>query len=210
MQNVKRKLKTEYINTIDYFYSIEGLAKGSVENVYVPRFDWKQGKILARPDSIETLGCQQWLSPPPFCLCLKLDNFYTYVGMAPYMVSIIFEYDYIGGEDGAYYQLTYEGHTAVEDEFETPHVVIGFGPHTANESIDNYICFLRNNAYLPKIESKKISKWWKEPIFCGWGEMRYNYRYDHDGQENGTFINVTRYATQATYEHYMQILDEKV
>lgn len=39
--------------------------------------------------------------------------------------------------------------------------------------------------------------------------MRYDYRQDHDGHENGSFINVSDYANEFAYREYDRIMDEK-
>lgn len=45
-------------------------------------------------------------------------------------------------------------------------------------------------------------------MFCGWGQQRYDYRSDHDGTENGHFLNVGAYATEDKYRSYIAHMDE--
>ena len=115
-------------------------------------------------------------------------------------------FDYTGSR-GASFRLTYEGHTAVSGTFTSPKLVIGFGHQEKNEAIDSYIHYLRHNDYLPAEQTKEIPAWWHEPIFCGWGQMRYDYRADHDGHENDNFINVTFYCTEQLYRNYIASME---
>ena len=115
-------------------------------------------------------------------------------------------FDYTGSR-GASFRLTYEGHTAVSGTFTSPKLVIGFGHQEKNEAIDSYIHYLRENDYLPAEQAKEIPAWWHEPIFCGWGQMRYDYRADHDGHENDNFINVTFYCTEQLYRNYIASME---
>ncbi len=208
--SVRTKNRSFSIDTIDYFKNDKEYSRGNYDLTYVPRFDWHASQVFVAADEEDSLSCQQWLSPPPFCYGLKKDGEYLYCGVGARQGEYNFiSYDYKGSIKGAYFQLDYEGHTLVEDTFTTPHLILGPGQDSANGSIESYIHYLRKANYLPEITEKFIPSWWREPIFCGWGEMRYDYRKDHDGQENGTFINVTRYATEATFRHYMDVMDEK-
>ncbi|MEM8859418.1 MAG: TIM-barrel domain-containing protein, partial [Chloroflexota bacterium] len=175
--------------------------------VYAPRFDWFEGAVLVDPESDDTLGCQQWLSPPPFAYAFVNDHEAVYCGIAAEVGTYNFlSFDYIGSR-GASFRLTYEGHTAVSGTFSSPKLVIGFGNHEKNDAIESYINYLRRHEYLPLEQPKEIPDWWHEPIFCGWGQMRYDYRFDHDGHENGNFINVTFYCTEQLYRNYIASME---
>lgn len=116
----------------------EGAAAGFT-NVYVPRFDWSSGKIRIKPDQSDTLGCQQWLSPPPFCYAFEVENEWVSCGLAVRPGEYNFlNCDYNGGST-FYLTLTYEAHTLINGEFETPRLVFGFGEKEENASVKAYI-----------------------------------------------------------------------
>jgi hypothetical protein len=180
-------------------------ARAGFEAVYVPRFDWKAGKVIITPADSDSLGCQQWLSPPPFCYALKLEETWISCGIAVKQGEYNFlSYDYIGG-DSFYLSLSYEGHTIVENVFETPHIILLFGNKSENDAVKAYTGFLSDNGYI-NLQYKHIPAWWRQPIFCGWGQQRYDYRRDHDGHENGNFRNVGDYSSEETYRMYDAIM----
>ena len=202
--------KNKRIDDINLLMHREEDEKGATvgfASVYVPRFDWSAGKVHIRPDQQDTLGCQQWLSPPPFCYAFEMGGEWVSCGLAVKSGEYNFlSYDYHGGAR-FYLTLTYEAHTIVNGEFETPHLIFGFGEREENASVRAYIQWLYDNKYLQQ-KTKRIPAWWKEPIFCGWGQMRYDYRRDHGGQENGNFINVCDYATELIYREYDSLMEK--
>lgn len=196
---------------IEYFKDAEGTINHTqYQQTYIPRFDWHEPKVIIDSQQNDSLSCQQWLSPPPFAVALLDDSEAIYCGVAPRIGAYNFmSLDYVG-EGGPSFRLTYEGHTVVDEQFEAPDLIIGFGEKSDNDAIEAYVRYMRSEGYLKKdITDKPIPDWWKEPIFCSWGQMRYDYREDHDGHENGTFINVTNYSTEAIHRDYMKTFEEK-
>ncbi|MFO7683584.1 MAG: hypothetical protein R6X34_26420, partial [Chloroflexota bacterium] len=194
----------ERITDLNYLLNRGGeTAVTQFSHVYAPRFDWFVGPVILDSDADDTLSCQQWLSPPPFAYALLSEQESVFCGVAlPEGEYNFLSFDYTGSR-GPSFRLTYEGHTLVDGEFVSPKLVIGFGNQEKNQAIDSYVKWLRAHSYLPEETEKEIPAWWYEPIFCGWGQMRYDYRADHDGHENGNFINVTFYCTEQLYRHYL-------
>lgn len=200
--NGQRLNKLHYLcnRTIDNSTSFDG--------VYVPRFDWEIPQVVIDPRDSDTLGCQQWLSPPPLAYAFLAAETSIACGVAARKGAynfLSFDYD---GANGPVMALTYEGHTVIDGAFESPSLLICFGQHERNAAVNRYVQLLRQHNYLEQEDDKDIPDWWREPIFCGWGQMRYDYRQDHDGHENGNFINVTRYCTETLYRQYTQTMDE--
>ncbi len=198
----------ERITDLNYLLNRGGGTDGltEFETVYVPRFDWFKGQVVIGSDEDDTLSCQQWLSPPPFAYGFLSEQESVYCGaVVPQGEYNFLSFDYVGSR-GASFRLTYEGHTAVSSTFTSPKLIIGFGAREKNEAIDSYIRWLRDHDYLPAEQKKEIPAWWHEPIFCGWGQMRYDYRADHEGHENGNFINVTFYCTEQLYRNYVNMM----
>ncbi|MDI4646999.1 hypothetical protein [Cohnella hashimotonis] len=181
------------------------------ERYYAPRFDWKVGIVHRRPDEPDTLNCQQWLSPPPFCYALQKEGRWVSCGIVaqPGAFNFLgFDYAVAPCEDFSF-KLDYEGHTEVgEKGFCTPALRFGLKPAVGeNEAVGAYIASLTRSMRLKDAAEAATSRrsrpaWWKEPMFCGWGQQRYDYRGDHDGTENGHFLNVGAYATEEKYRSY--------
>ncbi|MDG0808147.1 alpha-amylase family protein [Cohnella rhizosphaerae] len=187
------------------------------ERYYAPRFDWAVGIVHRMPDEQDSLNCQQWLSPPPFCYALQQSDRWVSCGIvaAPGAFNFLgFDYAVSPGGDFSF-RLDYEGHTTVgKAGFRTPELRFGFKPAAGeNEAVDEYV---RALAGVLKPEEgtapaavRPQPAWWREPMFCGWGQQRYDYRMDHDGTESGHFLNVGAYATEDKYRSYIALMDEQ-
>ena len=200
---------------LDAGYFVDrGRPAGSTEAtaVYVPRFDWFDAQISVTPDQEESLAAQQWLSPPPLTYVLGAE---TETGTESVWCAVVPEpgrydfqsFDYTGGR-GPSFRLTYEAHTLVEGVLDLPALVLGFGAGPGNDAVGASVAWARAHGFLPPVGRSEVPAWWSEPIFCGWGQMRYDYRRDHQGHENGNFINVTSYCTELRYRNYLTALDE--
>ncbi len=197
------------ITDLNYFVNRNGKTNTTdFTKIYSPRFDWLEGEVVGCTSHDESLGCQQWLSPPPFCYAFLSEQESVSCGVAVNEGEYNFlSFDYTGSQ-GPSFRLTYEAHTVADPEFVSPKLVIGFGSQDKNEAIANHINWLRKNNYLRQEQNKTIPNWWREPLFCGWGQMRYDYRFDHDGHENDSFINVTFYCTEKLYRNYVASMAE--
>ena len=207
------------LDTLHYFLArtAQGekrAGEAGFSQVYVPRFDWSCGKVYCQPGTSDTLSCQQWLSPPPFCYAFALQQEWISCGIQAFPGESTFvSYDYLGervpGQLPTFHlQLTYEGHTQVTGIFETPRLVFGFGETEENAALATYIHGLEEQEFIGRT-SKVIPAWWREPIFCGWGQQRADYRQDHVGAENGSFLNVGDYAMETLYRQYVAYLEEQ-
>lgn len=177
------------------------------QRFYSPRFDWCKDVVFHRIDENDLLSCQQWLSPPPFCFAVETEQGYCGIGVAAGEgENNYISYEHVGS--GHYFKLNMEGHCKAEGRCEVPELVFTGNKADGNEAVEEYIRYLREEKYVPSISEKQIPDWWREPLFCGWGEMRYEYRKDHDGHENDNFINVTDYCTQKRYEEYIKTLED--
>lgn len=179
------------------------------EKVYVPRFDWTEAQVIINNNQHDSLSCQQWLSPPPFAYGFLSEQECITCGVAAKQGEYNFlSFDY-NGEGGPRFALTYEGHTVVDGEMILPSLMMSFGIAEKNDALARYIELLKQHQFLDTPTDKSIPAWWYEPIFCGWGQMRYDYRRDHDGHENGNFINVTYYCTEQIYRNYIETMDSQ-
>lgn len=184
-----------------------GGGRTEADSVYVPRFDWLRAQVTVPTDANESLAAQQWLSPPPLVYVFGTGDAGFWAALAPEPGSFNLQsFDYLGAS-GLSFRLTLEGHTRVDGRVELPELIFGFGDGDGNIAVEGAVAHLRTIGRLPVPHERAIPEWWHEPIFCGWGQMRFDYRRDHAGHENGTFTNVTSYCTELRYRNYLGALD---
>lgn len=183
-------------------------------SIYVPRFDWSKGAVLNTPDTSDTLACQQWLSPPPFCYAFLVAGEWIACGIVAKPGEWNFQsFDYRAGASGFHLATTYEGHGEVEAGSPLPSLVFLFDPdgnhgrsNDCNDALRRYTDYLVEQDLVRRPE-RTIPSWWKQPIFCGWGEQRLQYRQRHGGAENGCWINAGDLANEQLYEHSLAVLE---
>lgn len=180
-----------------------------VERLYAPRFDWSVGAVFKSPRDDESLSCQQWLSPPPFYYGLGSQNRWFGIGLAVKPGEYNFQsFDYNGSGGSAHFELQYEGHLRPDKATTLPELLIFLEPEeTELAGVERYVAELRKR-HLVAVPDVEIPDWWREPIFCGWGQQRLDYRRDHDGGENDCWINAGDYATESFYRHHLETLEE--
>jgi hypothetical protein len=174
--------------------------------LYIPRFDWSRGIVHADPLANESLSCQQWLSPPPFFYGWEFGGGWGGVGLEVLPGDYNFlSFDHLGG-DSFHLELTYEGHTRVGSDFSTPSLRFFLKPQKQEKlALQHYVDHLVERGLISQAKSE-VPSWWREPIFCGWGQQRKDFRKDHDGHENGNWVNAGDYATEIFYRRYLDIL----
>lgn len=204
--SIKAKVHGTGARITDITYCASGRKEGFSRYIS-PRFDWNTGMVLKDITEDDVLSCQQWLSPPPFAFVytdgarccaigvLARPGHNTYVSMK-----------HLGASNA--FSLQMEGHLSVDGDYETPALVFAPPAECWNDAVMAYKDILLEHGAVPVVEEKEIPRWWREPIFCGWGQMRYDYRQDHDNDENGNFVNVTDYCTQRRYEQYLLALEQ--
>ncbi|HPN84937.1 MAG TPA: hypothetical protein PK821_06335 [Victivallales bacterium] len=82
-------------------------------------------------------------------------------------------YEYLGGEKVGL-NLLYNGYTKVEGSWTSPKMLMQ-ASSSEYEAIGKYCEHLFENGYAKKVSrtKKDVPRWWKEPIFGGWGEQMY-------------------------------------
>lgn len=145
------------------------------------------------------------LTPAPFCFgCSGDGGGWASVGIA----AKPGEHNFMGFECCDFgFRLTYEGHRHVgsKEVFETPHLVMHFGASTEYEGLEKYVGWLRRHKYVERITSKTPT-WWRQPLFCGWGEQ-VTQVFLRDGvarEKQAPFVN-----TQRLYERTLAMLEGK-
>jgi hypothetical protein len=130
------------------------------------------------------------------------------VGFLPGNANCL-SFDWKGSLQGYGLSLTYEGHTDLSEFKTSPVLIVSLVPgNTPNNGLKIYIKNLVDAGFLVA-RDKKIPSWWRDPVFCGWGEQRLAYRKDHDGHEFGNWINAGDYSCEELYENSLEILENK-
>lgn len=202
------------LEEVDLLGFLSGCGGGSpagrigAAELYVPRFDWSQGMVLRSPSDRDSLACQQWLSPPPFCYALRVGVEWIGCGAAARDGEWNFQsFDY-DGESGPRFSLDFDGHGRFPGGQETPALLFVFGASDPNGAVAAYVEALRTDGYLRKSE-RRSREWWREPIFCGWGEQRLQFRRRHGGGECGNWINAGDLATERLYQQSLAALESR-
>ena len=113
-----------------------------------------------------------WLfAPPPLCYSLQFSRRnWISAGIAPKEGEYNFlEFKYNGGRDFSF-SLTYNNNFEIDGRFETPHLIFTFRNLDEYSAINRHVDLLSKLGYV-RIKKREPYKWWKSPIFCGWGEQ---------------------------------------
>lgn len=147
-------------------------------------------------------GGDWFFIPPPFCYVFgdRDKKKWISVGLVvrPGEYNFI-KYEYHGGKDWGL-NLTYEEHTQVKGYWESPHILFQFS-NNEYQAVTNYVDWLRDNKIV-NIPKQIVPSWWREPIFCAWGEQLY-YVY-LSGNTSRDII----YSTQSNYERHLNLLEK--
>jgi hypothetical protein len=121
-------------------------------------------------------------------------------------------YDYSGGE-GFGLRVDYEGRTRVDGEWESPAIVMcpsGADPYAA---LEKHVSWLFDNGYAEEVDRSDSPRWWRKPIFGGWGEQVYHSnRWDNyfsGRHDDWAEDNVDLFCTQNAYEKMLGTLESK-
>nr|HPN85326.1 hypothetical protein [Victivallales bacterium] len=159
------------------------------------------------------MGGDWLLSPPPFFYALGRRGKDTCVGMgllAKPGKNTFLEFKYNGGEAFGL-NLTYEGYTSVSGAWESPTIFFEMGQDFYS-ALSSYVGYMRNKSLVKKGDHKNVPRWWKEPIFGGWGEQVYlsahwrDYRNNKSKGWSGSSLNL---CTRVVYEKMLKQLEEK-
>jgi hypothetical protein len=115
-------------------------------------------------------GVGRWLfCPAPWCFAVSRDDAWAALGLAaPITEQTFTSFHYKGSTDGFSLELDYEGHTRVDGTFTTPTVVIQFGHDSPTAALRAHADLLRHRGLAPEVRTE-TPKYWREPMFCGWG-----------------------------------------
>jgi hypothetical protein len=150
-------------------------------------------------------GRHHWFfTPAPLYFAWAEDDEQEWLDLgvsAPVEELTFVEVGYVPRDGGFHLRFDYEGHTAVDGDFEAPALV--FTPRVP----DPYTGLRRHRDDLlargaaPPVEERERPGWWTEPIFCGWGAQFHLY------ETSG--VSAMAQATQANYDAFLEALERE-
>jgi hypothetical protein len=108
---------------------------------------------------------------------------------------------YAPRDGGFHLRLEYEGHTAVEGEFEAPALVLTPGVPDPSTGLRRHRDDLAALGAAPAVEERDRPWWWTEPIFCGWGAQFHLF-------ETGGGSPM-EHATEGNYDRFLETLERE-
>lgn len=92
------------------------------------------------------------------------------LGLAGRVEALTFtELSYVPADEGFFLRLSYEGHTAVEGRFAAPAVLVLPGRSDPYAGLADYREKLVALGAAPPATARETPRWWRGPMFCGWG-----------------------------------------
>jgi len=157
-----------------------------------------------------------WLTTPAPFLFLMGDNErdeWVTLGLAVKPGENRFMgYRYSGGE-GFGLSLDYMGQTEIKGQWESPKIMMQIAVPDKYETLESYVNYLIDEKCAKYVDRSNTPKWWKLPIFGGWGEQVYHSnRWDNffSGQYDGWETDNTHlFCRQEFYEESLAKLESK-
>lgn len=119
-------------------------------------------------------------------------------------------YRYAGGE-GFGLDLDYMGQTRAEQIWDSPEIVMEPCGGDKYAALEQYVAYLTEKRYVEKKDRSDMPKWWRKPIFGGWGEQVFlSNRWDnfYSGQYNDwKNDNCHLFCMQSSYEEMLAKLE---
>ena len=151
-------------------------------------------------------GGNWFFTPGPLCFVLDgaADDVCLAVGVAEAPGRLQFsDFEALPSEAGNFgLGLTYAGHVFVDGEWSSPELVLlpSTEPYTA---VRRYCDWLRAHDLAPQPRQREVPGWWREPIFCGWGEQV------NQSAGPGSTTRAANHSTRANYERWLGILESR-
>jgi len=155
-----------------------------------------------------------WLvTPPPFLYIMgdRAKQRWVTMGLVAKQGEYNFmDYVYSGGE-GFGLNVNYDGYTRIQGRWESPAILFQEAKDVY-DGTETYCRFLRENGFVKSKNRDLVPRWWKEPIFGGWGEQMFHARHWEDyyrGQASGYSSFGAEMCTRSVYEDMLAELERK-
>ncbi len=157
-----------------------------------------------------------WLATPsPFLYLMgnRGEDKWVSLGLAAKVGENRFMgYRYSGGEGFGLSLEGYMGYTEVAGSWESPAIVMQ-PSREVYAALESYVSYLAESGCMKKVDRSRMPRWWKQPIFGGWGEQVFHSnRWDnyYDGEhDDWSKDNVDRFCNQKAYEDMLATLESK-
>ncbi|MCC7409266.1 MAG: hypothetical protein IT442_14465, partial [Phycisphaeraceae bacterium] len=121
------------------------------------------------------------------------------------------QFEYLGGE-GVGFNLTLDGYTQVDGSWTSPKIMLG-QTDGVYQGLSEYCQYLRDQGLVKKNAYRKdIPRWWKEPIFGGWGEQVFlsdHWEHYFTARSTGWSGGSDMQCTRPKYERMLATLESK-
>ena len=160
------------------------------------------------------LGGDWLVTPPPFLYVIgsKEKTKWVTMGLVEKSGDCHFmDYEYSGGE-GFGLNVNYDGYTEIKGSWQSPSILFQICDNEYDGTV-KHTDYLRSNGLVKKNQHRSdIPRWWKEPIFGGWGEQMFHAHHWEDyfqGQAEGYSSFGAKLCTRVAYEKMLATLEEK-
>jgi Glycosyl hydrolases family 31 TIM-barrel domain len=196
-------------------------SKRSFEVVYIPQFNSSDTRFFMyyentqiRMDGTRNYLGGDWLAaPPPFQFMIGPRSKDTWVGMGLVVKpgeNNFMQYQYNGGEEFGL-NMTYDGFTDIDGCWESPGILFEMAGDVYS-GLEKYTNYVRENGCVKKNDRSNMPRWWKEPIFGGWGEQVFLSRHWDDYYLNRSHDwsgSTFKYCSQQAYTTMLATLEKK-
>ena len=129
-----------------------------------------------------------FFTPPPFCFAFQTAGGWLGVGVEATRGAHRFTAFEYHAQLGWYLSLAYEGHTRISGRAVLPPLTFEFAP-SEYDALASHCRRVRELAGIAERSPADQPRWWREPIWCGWGAQCYlgkiekRYAYDCSRQD---------------------------
>jgi hypothetical protein len=143
-------------------------------------------------------GGNWFFTPAPFCYAVEGTGNWLAMGVAAEPGAWNFSDMHYPG-DGFGFSLVYDGHESVQGTWHSPRLVC-LTARDEYHAIERYCDWLREQGLAPTQGRSSVHDWWRQPIFCGWGEQVSQEVHLGEPKAQAGCI-------QARYEQWLATLD---
>lgn len=193
-----------------YFRSLWNPEPNSLQK---QRFSPGERAVIGVTGDMDYCGGNWFFTPGPFCYALEVCPGLGRVGPGWLAVGLVAqpgemyftEFEAVPG-DGFGLALRYDGHALVRDTWDSPALEF-MAADDEYSALDAY-CTRVAGAGGRMAQSWEPEAWWREPIFCGWGEQCALAGLPGTGVQGQT-VRAADFSTQHHYETFLAELDQR-
>jgi hypothetical protein len=205
-----RPLKSFMQSSDPSFHTVYSSGINSADIRY---FSYHESTMIRINSGRVYLGGDWLVTPPPFLYVLgnKERTQWLTMGLIEKSGNCNFmDFQYNGGERFGL-NINYDGYTTVNGSWQSPSILFQMC-EDVYDGTSKHTDYLRSNNMVKKNRYRNsVPRWWKEPIFGGWGEQMFHARHWEDyyqGQATGYSSFGAKLCTRVAYEKMLKQLEE--